>query len=118
MNIEMNELKLVYAVFLPRGGFIASSKAGVRGFSTPRRVSHEQLVSKRSELGRATARSSGYRSEGTELILRRPVGFGHRCQPMLVRIEKSTEVGRSHNLCPPLACGAQKRKRSFLLLTS
>jgi hypothetical protein len=41
-------------------------------------------VSKRSELGRATARSSGYRSEGTELIQQRPLGFGHRCQPRAV----------------------------------
>jgi hypothetical protein len=43
----MNELKLVYVVFLPLGGF-----------------HHEQLVSKRSELGRATARSSGIVPKG------------------------------------------------------
>jgi hypothetical protein len=70
------------------------------GISTRREVLPQAArVSKRNELGRATARSSDI-VPGTELIMRRPVGFGHRCQPKLVRIidEHRTKLVGSHNL--------------------
>jgi hypothetical protein len=80
-----------------------NSKAGACGFSTPRRVYHGQHVSKQSELGRASARSSGYRFEGTELIQQRPLGFGHRCRPRTVQdvmgVPKSVLTQEGSHVC-------------------
>jgi hypothetical protein len=62
-------------------------------------------VSKRNE--RPLRHVFRYRSEGTELIMRRPVGFGHRCQPIARIIdEHRTKLVRSHNCA--LVCGCRR----------